>query len=74
MYAAHFAAALAVKAAEPRAPTIVLVVLASAPDLLWLGLSAAGPFPAAPHPETVLCVTPIGRITAETSQLDLRTS
>jgi hypothetical protein len=42
MYAAHFAAGLAIKVAEPRAPMAALLGLAFLPDLLWLGLSVGG--------------------------------
>jgi hypothetical protein len=42
MYAGHFAAGLAVKVAEPRAPMAALLGLAFLPDLLWLGFSVGG--------------------------------
>jgi hypothetical protein len=42
MYAGHFAAGLAIKAAEPRAPMAVLLGLIFLPDLLWLGFSVSG--------------------------------
>lgn len=42
MYAGHFAAGLAIKAAVPRAPTAVLTASIFLPDLLWLGLSVTG--------------------------------
>ena len=42
MYAAHFAAGLAIKVAEPRAPMAALLGLAFLPDLLWLGFSVGG--------------------------------
>lgn len=42
MYAGHFAAGLAIKVAEPRAPMAALLVLAFLPDLLWLGFSVGG--------------------------------
>jgi hypothetical protein len=42
MYAGHFAAGLAIKAAEPRAPMAVLLGLVFLPDLLWLGFSVGG--------------------------------
>ena len=42
MYAGHFAAGLAIKVAEPRAPMAAVMGLVFLPDLLWLGLSIAG--------------------------------
>jgi hypothetical protein len=42
MYAGHFAAGLAIKVAEPRAPMAALLGLAFLPDLLWLGFSVSG--------------------------------
>ena len=42
MYAAHFAAALAIKTAQPRTPMTPLMGAAFLPDLLWLGLSLDG--------------------------------
>lgn len=42
MYAGHFAVALAIKVAEPRAPIAALLGLAFLPDLLWLGFSMGG--------------------------------
>jgi hypothetical protein len=42
MYAAHFAAGMAIKVAEPRAPMAALLGLAFLPDLLWLGFSVGG--------------------------------
>jgi hypothetical protein len=42
MYAGHFAAGLAIKVAEPRAPMAALMGLVFLPDLLWLGLSVGG--------------------------------
>ena len=42
MYAGHFAAGLAIKAAVPRAPTGALMGLVFLPDLLWLVLSVGG--------------------------------
>ena len=42
MFAGHFAAALAIRSAEPRLPVASAVALAFAPDLLWLGLALAG--------------------------------
>ena len=42
MYAGHFAAGLAIKAAEPRAPMAAVMGLVFLPDLLWLGLAIGG--------------------------------
>jgi hypothetical protein len=42
MYAGHFAAGLAIKAAEPRVPMAAVMGLVFLPDLLWLSLSLAG--------------------------------
>ena len=42
MYAGHFAAGLAIKVAEPRAPMSALLGLVFLPDLLWLGFSVSG--------------------------------
>ena len=42
MYAGHFAAGLAIKAAMPRVPTLVLAASIFLPDFLWLALSVAG--------------------------------
>jgi hypothetical protein len=42
MYAGHFAAGLAIKAVEPRAPMAALMGLVFLPDVLWLGLSLGG--------------------------------
>jgi hypothetical protein len=42
MYAGHFAAGLAIKVAEPRAPMAALAGLVFLPDLLWLGFSVGG--------------------------------
>jgi hypothetical protein len=42
MYAAHFAAGLAVKARVPRAPTWALMTAVFLPDLLWVVLARAG--------------------------------
>ena len=41
MYAGHFAAGLAIKAAVPRTTIIALAGLVFLPDLLWLGLSVS---------------------------------
>jgi hypothetical protein len=42
MHAAHFAAGLAIKAAQPKAPTSAVMAAVFLPDFLWLGLSLAG--------------------------------
>jgi hypothetical protein len=42
MYAAHFAAGLAIKVAEPRAPMAALLSLVFLPDLFWLAFSVSG--------------------------------
>lgn len=42
MYAGHFAAGLAIKVAEPRAPMAALMGLIFLPDLFWLGFSLGG--------------------------------
>jgi hypothetical protein len=42
MYAAHFAAGLAVKGKIPEAPTWALLTAAFLPDFLWVGLARAG--------------------------------
>ena len=42
MFAGHFAAALAIKAAEPRVPIAALTGLVFLPDLLWLAFSVGG--------------------------------
>jgi hypothetical protein len=42
MYAAHFAAALAIKSRAPAAPTGALMVGAFVPDFVWVGLGLAG--------------------------------
>jgi hypothetical protein len=42
MYAAHFAAALAIKARAPQAPTWALLTGAFIPDFIWVGLGLAG--------------------------------
>jgi hypothetical protein len=46
MYAAHFAAALAIRSRAPKAPTWALLVGAFVPDFLWIGFSALGLEPA----------------------------
>jgi hypothetical protein len=48
MYAAHFAAGLAINAAEPRAPTWAVMGAVFLPDLFWLGLSLANVEPVGP--------------------------
>jgi hypothetical protein len=42
MYAAHFAAGLAIKSRAPKAPTWALLTGAFLPDLIWIGLGLAG--------------------------------
>ena len=42
MYAGHFAAGLAIKVAEPRAPMAAVMGLIFLPDLFWLGFSVGG--------------------------------
>lgn len=42
MYAAHFAAALAIKSLVPKAPTWALISGAFLPDFFWIGLGLAG--------------------------------
>lgn len=42
MYAAHFAAALAIKSRGPRAPTWALLVGCCLPDLVWVVLAVSG--------------------------------
>lgn len=46
MYAAHFAAGLAIRSCAPKAPTWALLVGAFVPDFLWIGFSAVGFEPA----------------------------
>jgi hypothetical protein len=46
MYAAHFAAALAIKGCAPRAPAWALLTGAFIPDGVWIGLAGAGIEPA----------------------------
>jgi hypothetical protein len=46
MYAAHFAAGLAIGARAPRAPMWALLAGAFLPDVAWIGLSCAGVEPA----------------------------
>src|SRR5215470_3362453 len=47
MFAAHFAAALAIKGRAPRAPAWALLTGAFVPDLLWIPLAALGIEPTA---------------------------
>jgi hypothetical protein len=42
MYAAHFAAALAIKSRAPRAPAWLLLGAAFVPDFAWIALARAG--------------------------------
>ena len=42
MYAAHFAAALAIKSRIPSAPTWALITGAFLPDFFWIGFGLAG--------------------------------
>lgn len=42
MYAGHFAAGLAIKAAQPRVPMTAVMCLVFLPDLFWLSLSVGG--------------------------------
>jgi hypothetical protein len=42
MYAAHFAAALAIKSRAPKAPTWALLVGAFLPDFFWVAFGLAG--------------------------------
>jgi hypothetical protein len=42
MYAAHFAAGLAVKGRVPQAPTAALMTAVFLPDLIWVALARAG--------------------------------
>ena len=46
MYAAHFAAGLAIKSRAPAAPTWAVLTAAFLPDFVWIGLAAAGVEPA----------------------------
>ena len=48
MFAAHFAAGLAIGARERRAPMTALLVGAFLPDLVWIVLAALGVEPASP--------------------------
>jgi len=42
MYAAHFAAGLAIKSSAPKAPTWALLIGAFLPDFAWIALGLAG--------------------------------
>jgi len=46
MFAAHLAAGLAIKAAQPRAPAWAVLMGAFLPDLLWIGFAGGGLEPA----------------------------
>jgi hypothetical protein len=46
MYAAHFAAGLAIKGRAPKAPTWALLTGAFLPDFFWIGFAAIGLEPA----------------------------
>lgn len=48
MYAAHFAAGLAIKTRAPKAPVWALLTGAFLPDLLWIGFAANGVEPTDP--------------------------
>ncbi|MGA9970982.1 MAG: hypothetical protein WBQ07_11610 [Candidatus Acidiferrales bacterium] len=48
MFAAHFAAGLAIGACTRRAPMSALLAGAFLPDVVWIGLAAAGVEPSAP--------------------------
>lgn len=48
MFAAHFAAGLAIGARARRAPMSALLAGAFLPDLVWIGLAAVGVEPSAP--------------------------
>ncbi|HTV16016.1 MAG TPA: hypothetical protein VME68_14945, partial [Acidobacteriaceae bacterium] len=48
MFAAHFAAGLAVKGRVPRAPASALLTAVFLPDLLWVALARAGVEPEYP--------------------------
>lgn len=48
MFAAHFAAGLALGARAPRAPTWAVLAGAFLPDVLWIVLATAGVEPSAP--------------------------
>jgi len=42
MYAAHFAAALAIKSRVPKAPVVALLLGAFVPDFFWIAFGLAG--------------------------------
>lgn len=46
MFAAHLAAGLAIKAAQPKVPAWAVLIGAFMPDLFWIGFSGAGIEPA----------------------------
>ena len=48
MYAAHFAAALAIKGTAPKVPVAALLVGVFIPDFFWITLAAIGVEPAEP--------------------------
>lgn len=48
MFAAHFAVGLAIGARAPRAPMSAMLAGAFLPDVVWIGLAAAGVEPSAP--------------------------
>jgi hypothetical protein len=48
MYAAHFAAGLAVKGRVPKAPTSALMTAVFLPDLIWVALARSGVEPEYP--------------------------
>jgi hypothetical protein len=48
MYAAHFAAALAIKGRAPEAPAWALITAAFLPDAVWITLAGAGIEPTGP--------------------------
>jgi hypothetical protein len=49
MYAAHFAAGLAIRSRAPKAPAWILLTGAFVPDFLWIGFAALGLEPAGPR-------------------------
>ena len=49
MFAAHFAAGVAIKSRVPEAPIRPLLVAVFLPDFIWIALGAAGVEPAAPE-------------------------
>jgi hypothetical protein len=48
MYAAHFAAGLAIKGRAPQAPTWAIIAGVFLPDFFWIALARAGVEPTAP--------------------------